>query len=86
MDTLLNPCNQIELPNTTLELPGAQDNERSEEQNRDRARHSHKERRVATARGTAAARAAGVTTGHRVGFRRAHGMWCMFCIDSGIIL
>jgi hypothetical protein len=28
----------------------------------------------------------GATPGHGIGVRRRHGMLCMFCIDSGIIL
>jgi hypothetical protein len=107
MYALLNPCDEIELPNTTLELPGAERHEHNEEQNCERARHSQKESRVITtggAAGTAAAVAitgtvttatgvpitalptAGTTTSRRISVGRGHGMWCMFCIDSGIIL
>jgi hypothetical protein len=110
---LLNPCDQIEFPNTAFELPGAKRHERNEEYNRQCARHCQEERRVTTAApvtttarvplaavsaraltclatrlrllvGTA--RAKRVTSGHRVGVRRRHGMLCMFCIDCGIIL
>ena len=62
MYTLLNPCDQIEFPNTAFELPGAKRHECSEEQNRERARHGQEERRVTTASGAAAApTAAGVS-------------------------
>jgi hypothetical protein len=96
MYTLLNPRDQIEFPNTAFELPGAKRHECSEEQNRERARHGKEERRVTTAPGAAAAGASaiaaapavstGATPGHGIGVRRRHGMLCMFCIDSGIIL
>jgi len=86
MYALLNPCDQIEFPNTAFELPAAKRHERSEEQNRERARHGQEERRVTTPGAAAVAIATGVTTGHRVGVRRRHGMLGMFCIDSGIIL
>ena len=94
MYTLLNPCDQIELPNTTLELPRAQRHERKKQEDRERARHCQKGRRVITSRGapaagmrtTATAPAASATASHRVGVRGRHGMLCMFCIDSGIIL
>jgi hypothetical protein len=55
MYTLLNPCDQIEFPNTAFDLPGAQRHECNEEQNRERARHGQEERRVTAAPGAAAA-------------------------------
>jgi hypothetical protein len=67
MYTLLNPCDQVEFPNTAFELPGAKRHERNEEQNRERARHGQEERRVTTAPGAAAAlTAAGASTIARV--------------------
>jgi hypothetical protein len=81
MYTLLNPCDQIEFPNTALELPGTKCHECKEEQYRKRGRHCPEHHRV-----TAAWQAAGVTTSHRIGVGRRHGMLGMFCIDSGIIL
>ena len=62
MYTLLNPCDQIEFPNTALELPGAQRHERNKEQNRKRARHGQEERRVTTAPGTAVSAVASAST------------------------
>jgi hypothetical protein len=85
MYTLLNARDQIEFPNTALELPGTKRHERNEEQNRERTRNRQKERRV-TASWGAAVLTAGVTASHRVTVGRRHGMLGMFCIDSGIIL
>jgi hypothetical protein len=88
MHTLLDACDQVELPNTALELPGAQSHEHDEKQERERARYHKEQRRTSTrlvreidsgptARDLAvSARTVG---GH-------HGMLCMFIIESGIIL
>ena len=101
MYTLLDPCDQIEFPNTALDLPGAKCHERKEEQNCERRHHRPEQRRVPATCGpaavptvaapiaavlTAGVLTAGVTTSHRIGVRRRHGMLGMFCIDSGIIL
>ena len=47
MYTLLNPCDQVEFPNTTLDLPGAKCHERKEKQNCERGHHRPEQRRVA---------------------------------------
>jgi hypothetical protein len=89
---LLNPGNEIEFPDTALELPTAKRHEYCEEQDGERAHHDQGQQRMTVPHAADSdtldlpTRARCLAASRLVPVRRLHCMLGIFIIESGIIL